>query len=89
VPKEGGKYLSVFSRGLGIFRGPIKLSWSYYGFLRHKELKALRDALVKFRDADPRRADRRISSEFCFLGELLDWLTAIEVNGNDLWFDCW
>jgi len=89
VPKDGGKYLSVFSRGRGILKGPIKSSWSYYGFLWHKELKALRAALVQFRDADPRRADRRISSEFCFLGELLDWLTTIEGNGKDLWFDCW
>ena len=89
VPKDGGKYLSVFSRGRGILKGPIKSSWSYYGFLWHKELKALRAALVQFRDADPRRADRRNSSEFCFLGELLDWLTTIEASGKDLWFDCW
>jgi hypothetical protein len=90
VPKEGGKYLWLFSRGRGIFKGgPIKSAWSFYGFLWHKEVKALRDALVKFRDADPRRADHRIGSEFNFLGELLDWLTAIEDAGKDLWFDCW
>jgi len=90
IPKEGGKYLWLFSRGRGIFTGrPIKSSWSFYGFLWHNEVKALRDALVQFRDADPRRADHRIGAEFNFLGELLEWLTAIEDAGKDLWFDCW
>src|SRR5262249_3098228 len=87
IPEEGRKYLSVFTRGRGIFARYIETSWSYYGFLGHPELQALLGALTKFQEADPTRRGQQFL--FGLVDELVDWLRRIEADKKDLWFHCY